>query len=74
MALQFRGLSSIIREQLSAMEVKYEYPLLTEEAMYLGQSHKYYTNSRTEQEPGVFRWGYSIWGIDQITGVSSEDG
>jgi hypothetical protein len=74
MAIQFRGLSSIIREQLKTMpNLDHKHPLITEEAMMIGQASQYYTDSRVDQDTGTFMWGYSIWGVDQITGVTSED-
>jgi hypothetical protein len=70
MAFAFRGLSQIIREEIKqTVPSEHIHPSITEEANLLGQNTRYFTDTRDKTITNVFRWGYSVWGIDQVIGV-----
>lgn len=66
----FRGLSEIIREQIRInVPLEHTHPISTEEATLVGQNTGQFTNTSATPVTGVFRWGYSTWGVDTIIGV-----
>lgn len=70
MAFAFRGLSQIIREEIKQnVPTEHVHPATTEEATMLGQNTKYLFGTSPQSITGVFVWGYSVWGVDQVIGV-----
>jgi hypothetical protein len=67
---QFRGLSDIIKEQISKNTSNgHTHPSATETATLVGQNLGLFADIRPTAITGVFRWGYSTWGVDTIIGV-----
>jgi hypothetical protein len=62
----FKGLSQIIHEQINNEVTPIKFSPDTAEAITTGQHVNYVNASESQPVSSVFRWGYSVWGVDKI--------
>lgn len=65
---RFKNLSEAIRSQIPA---KQQFPAGSPIAFQTGDNIGYTDINNTQPSTDVFRWGYSVWGVDTITGQKS---